>query len=117
MPPLLADFTHARPCKPKCEKYLTLPHHTFVSEINKSKNSYLRIVLNSNLTYQNIAAISTFVKTFSHQVAQLIDIVVKSSFAKTPFIIKYIIDMMQTLIDSVDVNYAGSRYETFEKKR
>ena len=25
MPPLLADFTHARPCKPKCEKYLTLP--------------------------------------------------------------------------------------------
>ena len=26
MPPLLADFTHARPCKPFCEKYLTLPH-------------------------------------------------------------------------------------------
>ena len=25
MPPLLADFTHARPCKPFCEKYLTLP--------------------------------------------------------------------------------------------
>ena len=90
-------------------------YHTFVSEINKLKNPYLRIVLNSDLTYQNIAVISTFVETFSHQVAQLIDIVVKSSFAKTPFIIKYIIDMMQTLIDSVDVNYAGSRYETFEK--
>ena len=26
MPPLLADFTHARPCKPFCEKYLTLPY-------------------------------------------------------------------------------------------
>ena len=25
MPPLLADFTHARVCKPFCEKYLTLP--------------------------------------------------------------------------------------------
>ena len=25
MPPLPADFTHARPCKPFCEKYLTLP--------------------------------------------------------------------------------------------
>ena len=90
-------------------------YHTFVSEINKSKNPYLRIVLNSDLTYQNIAVISTFVETFSHQVAQLIDIVVKSSFTKTPFIIEYITNMMQTLIDSVDVNYAGSRYETFEK--
>ena len=26
MPPLLADFSHARACKPFCEKYLTLPH-------------------------------------------------------------------------------------------
>ena len=25
MPPLLADFSHARACKPFCEKYLTLP--------------------------------------------------------------------------------------------
>ena len=25
MPPLLADFTHARVCKPFCEKFLTLP--------------------------------------------------------------------------------------------
>ena len=25
MPPLPADFSHARPCKPFCEKYLTLP--------------------------------------------------------------------------------------------
>ena len=24
-PPLLADFTHTRVCKPFCEKYLTLP--------------------------------------------------------------------------------------------
>ena len=28
MPPLLADFSHARACKPKCEKLLTLPTHT-----------------------------------------------------------------------------------------
>ena len=26
MPPLLADFIHARGCKPICEKSLTLPH-------------------------------------------------------------------------------------------
>ena len=25
IPPLLADFTHARPCKPFCENSLTLP--------------------------------------------------------------------------------------------
>ena len=29
--PLLADFTHARPCKPFCEKYLTLPTQTVVA--------------------------------------------------------------------------------------
>lgn len=28
MPLLPADFTHARPCKPFCEKYLTLPLDT-----------------------------------------------------------------------------------------
>ena len=26
-PPLLADFTHAKPCKPFCEKSLTLPQN------------------------------------------------------------------------------------------
>ena len=31
MPPLLADFTHARPCKPFCEKYLTLPQEIIES--------------------------------------------------------------------------------------
>ena len=37
MPPLLADFSHARACKPFCEKYLTLPalfpRHLFVRQI------------------------------------------------------------------------------------
>lgn len=31
MPPLLADFTHARPCKPFCEKYLTLPKNDMLA--------------------------------------------------------------------------------------
>ena len=31
-PPLLADFTHARPCKPFCEKSLTLPRKRCVEE-------------------------------------------------------------------------------------
>ena len=30
MPPLLADFSHARACKPFCEKYLTLPPTTTI---------------------------------------------------------------------------------------
>ena len=29
IPPLLADFTHARVCKAFCEKYLTLPFALF----------------------------------------------------------------------------------------
>ena len=29
MPPLLADFSHARACKPFCEKYLTLPTKSY----------------------------------------------------------------------------------------
>ena len=32
-PPLLADFIHARPCKPFCEKLLTLPFHTSLNKI------------------------------------------------------------------------------------
>ena len=30
MPPLLADFSHARACKPFCEKSLTLPYSDLV---------------------------------------------------------------------------------------
>ena len=33
MPPLLADFSHARPCKLFCEKSLTLP--LFLNERNR----------------------------------------------------------------------------------
>ena len=36
MPPLLADFTHARPCKPFCEKYLTLPTVIVPSFLSKT---------------------------------------------------------------------------------
>lgn len=38
MPPLLADFSHARACKPFCEKYLTLPVSAtdFVTTENKT---------------------------------------------------------------------------------
>lgn len=38
MPPLLADFTHARPCKPKCEKYLTLPLPYLEAELSLFPN-------------------------------------------------------------------------------
>ena len=43
MPPLLADFTHARPCKPFCEKYLTLP----VAEIAQLEGTDRRRVWDS----------------------------------------------------------------------
>ena len=32
MPLLLDDFTHARTCKPFCEKYLTLPSDLLISK-------------------------------------------------------------------------------------
>ena len=38
MPPLLADFTHARPCKPFCEKYLTLPIVPYTAIKNLDRN-------------------------------------------------------------------------------
>ena len=36
MPPLLADFIHARGCKPICEKSLTLPVNHFLVEVSAS---------------------------------------------------------------------------------
>lgn len=38
MPPLLADFIHSRICKPKCEKFLTVPKQMTVVD-----NSYENI--------------------------------------------------------------------------
>ena len=36
-PPLLADFSHARPCKPFCENSLTLPNFKTYSKSYKNK--------------------------------------------------------------------------------
>ena len=33
IPPLLADFSHARACKPFCEKYLTLPANSTIVSV------------------------------------------------------------------------------------
>lgn len=49
MPPLLADFSHARACKPFCEKYLTLPRYTdavdeLIIKLSKAKKKKVRIV-------------------------------------------------------------------------
>ena len=45
-PPLLADFTHAMPCKPFCEKSLTLPNYTiglefFGGTLSTGPNNYI----------------------------------------------------------------------------
>ena len=40
MPPLLADFTHARPCKPFCEKYLTLPLQHKQQQLENRRSYY-----------------------------------------------------------------------------
>ena len=39
MPLLLDDFTHARTCKPFCEKYLTLPKNRGLLEKSENKNA------------------------------------------------------------------------------
>ena len=44
MPPLLADFTHARPCKPFCEKYLTLPDFAARERMREAKPVKLKKV-------------------------------------------------------------------------
>ena len=44
MPPLLADFTHARPCKPFCEKYLTLPGNDVILMEGKMKDKWVIIL-------------------------------------------------------------------------
>ena len=42
MPPLLADFIHARACKPICEKSLTLPSR-------QGLQTFLRKILDTTL--------------------------------------------------------------------
>ena len=48
MPPLLADFSHARACKPFCEKYLTLPQkrsdQIMAEELGESRNQIQRYI-------------------------------------------------------------------------
>lgn len=44
MPPLLADFTHARPCKPFCEKYLTLPAEPITDKVALSVVGFLYFI-------------------------------------------------------------------------
>ena len=38
-PPLLADFSHARVCKPFCENFLTLPSGQRTAEYTKLKET------------------------------------------------------------------------------
>lgn len=51
MPPLLADFTHARVCKPFCEKFLTLPGliHTNRLSFEKSYTNKNRLKIRQRL--------------------------------------------------------------------
>ena len=53
MPPLLADFTHARPCKPFCEKYLTLPELLFKVISDRSEKS--STIVTTNLPFSKWA--------------------------------------------------------------
>ena len=42
MPPLLADFSHARACKPICEKSLTLPYlHACYDALHTTGHQYM----------------------------------------------------------------------------
>ena len=42
-PPLLADFIHARDCKPFCEKLLTLPIGNMIRISRKSLEDWLKM--------------------------------------------------------------------------
>ena len=63
MPPLLADFTHARPCKPFCEKYLTLPSSCAVLLFYTTQEVYTKLgtVSRYALFYTSSVSLAAFI--------------------------------------------------------
>ena len=51
-PPLLADFIHARGCKPKCEKLLTLPKAEHLLEQIPETGCYVFLNPKTRAPYQ-----------------------------------------------------------------
>lgn len=56
-PPLLADFSHARACKPFCENSLTLPHRP-EGRIFRAVNIQIDLALHKSLEPQWFQGIS-----------------------------------------------------------
>ena len=54
MPPLPADFIHARACKLKCEKILTRPF--FLNSINRDLASAINLLSNGEFENQKPSA-------------------------------------------------------------
>ena len=83
MPPLLADFIHARVCKLKCEKFLTVPKYIRVHDLRHSHASLLvemgfsPLLIAERLGHERV---QTTMETYSHlypnkqaEVARLLD--------------------------------------------
>lgn len=89
----------------------------FIEEMSRCKNKYLNVLLDSNLVYQNIKSYSEFIATFTHQISQVVELIVKCSLEVAPFAMGHAIYEMKRLINSLNVNYAGSRYEEYKRKK
>lgn len=87
----------------------------FTESIQKIHNLYLLQTLQADPQYQNIAILSAFIDVFSQQIALLINLLMSYSLEKTPFAVDIIVKNMYALIDRLDINFAGSQYETKQK--
>lgn len=87
----------------------------FTESIQKIHNLYLMQTLQADPQYQNIAILSAFIDVFSQQIALLINLLMSYSLEKTPFAVDIIVKNMYALIDRLDINFAGSQYETKQK--
>lgn len=84
----------------------------FTNKIENSGNPYLKTILNADPEYQNIKIIPAFIKIFSTQLGSLLDYLMSCSLERTADIICEIVSGMYVLLDKIDVDFAGSQYET-----
>ena len=70
-PPLLADFSHARPCKPFCENSLTLPNAKIISLPKCQKSLVLYFKRQRNRAYNQPLSLLVVGPTFQFRVSIL----------------------------------------------
>lgn len=104
--------TSIKPAKKTLQKTQLSEFREFTNKIENSGNPYLKTILNADPEYQNIKIIPAFIKIFSTQLGSLLDYLMSCSLERTADIICEIVSGMYVLLDKIDVDFAGSQYET-----